>query len=926
MKVIVGFPPTPTEKGTPLLSQNRQFQYFDNPTFLFPVALGTGATMLRDLGHYDVLWEDAIAQQDSEESYFAMLAREKPDFYFFETKAPVVKAHWAAITRMKQRFPKMKIIICGDHVTFAPRETMENSPVDYLVCGGYYDFAALELIQALEKGKAVPQGVWYRKNGKIVENGRYELKRPLDDAPIIDRKLTKNDLYQKEFNLKGRPLAYIMSGRDCWYGKCTFCFHPSTNVLTENGIKEIKDVQLGEKILTHDGTYSETNMVFKRPYAGKLVKIKPSNLPEEVICTPNHKLFAVKKGASEPKFIEASDLEERDSLTFPVLNEIIDVKELDIAGIIANSFAEIVTNVKTIPVQTSQSILLLKDDGLSERAIARELKINRETVRSYLRNEPKGKISLAKSNGSISFTNSRKSIPDKIALNSSFMRLAGYYLAEGSSSFSSYRRNSGTLQFTFNKNETMYINDVKDLLRNLFNLDAALVENKANNTIQVTVYSNVLAYLFKELFGNSSYTKNMPQMFMKLPVEKQQELLKGLFRGDAHLRKDKSEYILNTVSKQMAYKVWVMLTRMGIVPSFYISNKENDAKANYNQFVLSVCASDMGKLGFAVSEISHPGKSHRNVKVQDGMVHFKITKISNEDFNGFVYNMSVPGNHTYTANLVSVSNCVWDQTLYPKGNFRVRTPENVMKEVKYLVDECGVKEIFDDCGTITVGKWLQDFCKLMIDSGYNKKVMYSCNMRFGAVNADEYKLMHKAGFRLLKYGLESGNQFTIDKLDKGTKIPEVVKSCREAKEAGLIVHLTMMVGYPWETRKDAMETIKLSKYLMRKGYADVLQSTVIVPYPGTPLWREGMEKNWFRFNPHDYERFDMAEPVFKTPDMSPQEVLAICRKIYNVFWHPEYIFRHLMKIKSMEDVKYTLKGVRAVVGHMFDFSREVKEE
>ena len=486
MKIIVGYPPTISEKGTPLLSQNRQFQYFNNPTFLFPVTLATGATMLRDSG-YKTLWNDAIAGNLSIEEFCKFLSKENPDLFIFETKAPVVKKHWQVINYLKEKFPKMKIAICGDHVTALPEETMINSKVDFVICGGYFDFAMKELVEALDKGKKLPLGIWYREDGKIIKNGRYEFKNKLDDAPIVDRKFTRNDLYQKEYNLKGRPLAYIMSGRDCWWGKCTFC--------------------------------------------------------------------------------------------------------------------------------------------------------------------------------------------------------------------------------------------------------------------------------------------------------------------------------------------------------------------------------------------------------------------------------------------------VWDHTLYPRGTFRVRTPENVMKEVKYLVDEIGVKEIFDDCGTITVGPWLKKFCDLMIESGYNKKIMYSCNMRFGAVSADEYKMMKRAGFRLLKYGLESGCQKTIDKLDKGTKITEVAKSCKEAKEAGLTVHLTMMVGYPWETREDALQTLKLAKYLMINGYADVLQSTVVIPYPGTPLYREAVEKNWFRFDSTDYERFDMREPVFKTPDMTPAEVLGICDKIYTkIFLDPRYILRHIRKIKTLEDVAYTFKGLKAVLGHIKDFS------
>ena len=491
MRIFIGYPPTVTRfKGTPLLSQNRQYQVFHVHTTLFPVVLATGATMLRDKGH-DVTWVDCIAEKLSPHEFDKLVEEKKPEILFFETKAPVVKIHWETINRLKEKFPEMKICVMGDHLSALDlelglqKEFMEKCKVDFIINGGYFDFAICELVEALEKGNKIPQGIWYKENGKVVENGRYNFTGNLDEAPIIDRVFTKNHLYQHEFNLIGRPLAYIMAGRDCWYGKCTFC--------------------------------------------------------------------------------------------------------------------------------------------------------------------------------------------------------------------------------------------------------------------------------------------------------------------------------------------------------------------------------------------------------------------------------------------------VWDTNLYPKGTFKGRSPENVMKEVKYLVDECGVKEIFDDAGTIIVGPWLKKFCNLMIESGYNKKVIYSGNMRFGAVNAEEYKLMRQAGFRLLKYGLESGCQTTINKLDKGTKIEDVEKSCREAKEAQLTVHLTCMVGYSFETRENALKTYKLAKRLMLKGLVDVLQSTVMIPYPGTPLYKEGMEKNWFLFDPRDYERFDMREPVFKTPDMTPEEVTKMCNKIYHIFIDPRYILRHLRKIKSFEDVKYTLRGVKAVAGHLMDF-------
>ena len=210
LKIVVGYPPTLSSKGTPLLSQNRQFQYFNNPTFLFPVALATGATWLRNEG-WETYWKDCIAENITEEEFYSFLDEVQPDLFFFETKSPVVKKHWQAIDILKERYPKMQICMMGDHLSAFPEETMQRCKLDFLICGGYYDFAMVELADALEHKKDIPRGIWYRKGKNIIEHGRYELKKPLDAAPIIDRKFTRNDLYQKEFNLIGRPLAYIMS-------------------------------------------------------------------------------------------------------------------------------------------------------------------------------------------------------------------------------------------------------------------------------------------------------------------------------------------------------------------------------------------------------------------------------------------------------------------------------------------------------------------------------------------------------------------------------------------------------------------------------------------------------------------------------------------------------------------------------------------
>jgi radical SAM superfamily enzyme YgiQ (UPF0313 family) len=263
--------------------------------------------------------------------------------------------------------------------------------------------------------------------------------------------------------------------------------------------------------------------------------------------------------------------------------------------------------------------------------------------------------------------------------------------------------------------------------------------------------------------------------------------------------------------------------------------------------------------------------------------------------------------------------CAWT-TLYPR--FRVRRPDHLLDEIGVLIQEHGAREIFDDTGTFPGGGWLRRFCQGMIDRGYHERVLFSSNMRYGYVGRpDLLDLMVRAGFRKLKMGLESANQATLDRLDKGITVEQIVDESRLISEAGLDIHLTVMVGYPWETRADARRTVDLARELMARGHAEMLQSTVIVPYPGTPLHDQALEHDWFRpdVDPEDYERYDMREPVLAVPDMTPAQVQQLSAQVYRSFLTPRFIWRNLRKIRSWRDLDYVWRGARAVVGHLRDF-------
>lgn len=262
--------------------------------------------------------------------------------------------------------------------------------------------------------------------------------------------------------------------------------------------------------------------------------------------------------------------------------------------------------------------------------------------------------------------------------------------------------------------------------------------------------------------------------------------------------------------------------------------------------------------------------------------------------------------------------CSWT-TIYP--NFRVRSVENVLDEIGILIEKYKVKEIMDDTGTFPAGKWLKEFCQGMIQRGYNKKIFFDCNVRAGILTQEHYNLMAKANFRFLLYGLESANQETLDRINKGTRVDDIIKDCQMAKRAGenLQPHATCMIGYPWETKQEARKTIELTKYLFKQGLIDTLQATIVIPYPGTPLFRECNERGLLKTK--DWDRYDMKEPVMKT-EMSNEEILKLTQGLYKSFITFKFIFKKILSIRNLDDLKFFWRAAAAVFGHLKDFTNQ----
>ncbi|MCX6812241.1 MAG: radical SAM protein [Candidatus Berkelbacteria bacterium] len=280
-----------------------------------------------------------------------------------------------------------------------------------------------------------------------------------------------------------------------------------------------------------------------------------------------------------------------------------------------------------------------------------------------------------------------------------------------------------------------------------------------------------------------------------------------------------------------------------------------------------------------------------------------------------------PGTYTFSAR-----DCWWGKctfcswtTLYPGKDYRKHSAKRMLDEIGILIHKYKVKEVMDDAGSFPIGPWLEEFCDGMISRGYNKKIKIDCNMRLKALSQEEYNLMGKAGFRFILYGLESANQKTLDHINKNLRVAEIEKGVRMAKKAGLEPHITTMMGYPWESLEDAKRTIALSKKLFDSGFVDTLQATIVIPYPGTPLFKECQKNGWLTTK--NWDDYDQRKIIMKS-ELSESDIKELTQGLYKSFMTPKFIFRKIGGIRSADDLKFLWRAGGKLLGHLTDFSKK----
>lgn len=382
------------------------------------------------------------------------------------------------------------------------------------------------------------------------------------------------------------------------------CFTEDTLIKCNPSVKTISQVKVGDKVLTHTGEYKEVYRTQKRKYSGDLYAVKIWGDPTVLLnVTADHPFLSVKR----------SRVNERNSVWVANWTPAKSLNERDYL---------------LIPVDTVEKKKKFHNFGIEIGDVTKRFKPMKKEVISVL-------------------------------LTPDFFRLVGYYLAEGSVD------NKGYLRFSFSSEERHYIEDVKQIIKSLFNHEKFYeFSYKDREAVELVFCSVKLARIFAQI-GTSARTKRIPYWMTQEDKEKQKELIKGYFRGDGNYYKRKHKsgfketFRINTVSETLARQTRDILLRLGIFSFINVRDRSEDKRLA--MYTIGITGEFMSKFGEIVGiRVGSQINNHKRATMfflDSKFAYVPIRSIKKRKVKKLdVYNFGVEEDESYVAS-VAVHNC-----------------------------------------------------------------------------------------------------------------------------------------------------------------------------------------------------------------------------------------------------------------------------
>ena len=202
-----------------------------------------------------------------------------------------------------------------------------------------------------------------------------------------------------------------------------------------------------------------------------------------------------------------------------------------------------------------------------------------------------------------------------------------------------------------------------------------------------------------------------------------------------------------------------------------------------------------------------------------------------------------------------------------KHNFRQRSVDNVIEEMKLLKEKYKIEEIqFTDDNMSINREFVKDLCQKM--KKFNFVWCTPTGIMMKTLDEEIIKLMAESGCYQLTFAIESANQRVLDSIIHKPLDLKIVKPLVDAAHKyGIGIHTNNIISMPGERKEEMLRTFEFN----REIGADSAAFFLPMPLPGSDLYKQCQERGWLD---ETEEKIDFKHVAVHIKKTDPEYVMS----------------------------------------------------
>lgn len=262
------------------------------------------------------------------------------------------------------------------------------------------------------------------------------------------------------------------------------------------------------------------------------------------------------------------------------------------------------------------------------------------------------------------------------------------------------------------------------------------------------------------------------------------------------------------------------------------------------------------------------------------------------------YNTSV----TFSTSRGCPGRCIYCAATSLSGaTYRIRSVANVFLEIVLLKTQLKDKlkkiDICDDTFTAIPNR-VKEFTQYL--KKYNYKIPWYCESRIDVMTEEMLDCMAESHCYMIQYGMESGSQTVLDKINKGINFEHAKRVIDLTHKKGIHIFLSFMLGHYCDTRETMSETCNFIKDCFKRYKADMSLS-FNTPFPGTWQYTH-MEELGMRLVTKGYKNLVLGKPNVETDNFTIYDQLEFYYNTNKYLWY---------STRALYEIDTNIKGEEA---------------